>query len=137
MKSLIKPHFAPLTVLATVIGCMSPLSPLIPQAQAAALEEVVVTAQRREQSLQDVAMSITAFTGDVLEMRVIDDIGDLQFSVPNLLSNGRGISIRGIANQSGSSTAEDGLGFHINDVWVYQIPIANKAHAIRAKNFMF
>jgi len=82
------------------------------------LEEVVVTAQKREQSLQDVSMSLSAFTGDALDVRAIEDMADLQFSVPNLLDDGARIAIRGIGNNAISSTAEGGLGYHFNGVYV-------------------
>ena len=39
--------------------------------EAAALEEILVTAQRREQNLQEVPISVSAFTGDSLEQRNI------------------------------------------------------------------
>ena len=55
------------------------------QEQNLQIEEIVVTAQKREQSLQDVSMSLSAFTGVALEERLIEDLSDLQFSVPNLL----------------------------------------------------
>lgn len=48
------------------------------------LEEVVVTAQRREQSLQDIGLTITAATGDQLKVRKIDSIIDLPRLVPGL-----------------------------------------------------
>ncbi len=82
------------------------------------LEEIVVTAQRRQESLQDVAMSISAFTGDTLELRRIEGLVDLQFSVPNLVVDGLRTSIRGVGNNAISSTSEDGLGYHINDVYL-------------------
>ena len=82
-----------------------------------ALEEIVVTAQKREQSLQDVSMSLSAFTGDALDRQVIEDMADLQFSVPNLMSDGSRIAIRGVGNNAISSTAEGGLGFHMNGVY--------------------
>ena len=42
------------------------------------LETVVVTAQKRETSLQDTAVAISAFTGETLEDRGIDDLANLQ-----------------------------------------------------------
>ena len=48
------------------------------------LEEVVVTAQKREQSLQDVPISVVSFNREELELRVIDDLKDVANSVPNL-----------------------------------------------------
>ena len=64
------------------------------------IEEVVVTAQKREQSIQDVAASITALSSDELEARGIKDLSDVQFAVPSVHFGGslgdHDISIRGI-----------------------------------------
>lgn len=49
-----------------------------------ALEEVVVTAQKREQSLQDVPISVVSFNREELELKVIDDLKDVANSVPNM-----------------------------------------------------
>lgn len=100
--------------IATALAAM-PVSSL---AGAQALEEVTVTAQRREQSMQDIPMSISAFSAEAIETRLIDDMSDLQFSVPNLLADGLRLSIRGVGNNAISSTAEDGLGYHVNDVYL-------------------
>ena len=75
----------------------------------ATLEEVLVTAQRREQSLQDVSISLSAFSGDALNERLIEEMADLQFSVPNLLADALRITVRGVGNNAISSTAEAGL----------------------------
>ena len=47
------------------------------------LEEVVVTAQIREQSLQDVPISVSAIDGEVIEDRSVDNLESLSASVPN------------------------------------------------------
>jgi iron complex outermembrane receptor protein len=72
-----------------------------------ALEEVVVTAQKREERLIDVPMSISVLSGAELEQRGIESIQDLSFSVPGLTMREDGpgsytIFLRGLANQSGS-----------------------------------
>ena len=46
------------------------------------LAQVVVTAQKREQSVNDIPMSITAFSGDSLAARGIQDTADLAAIVP-------------------------------------------------------
>jgi outer membrane cobalamin receptor len=51
------------------------------------LEEITVTAQRREQSLQDVPIAITAFTADQLEQRQVFNTYDLVRNIPNLTGN--------------------------------------------------
>ena len=48
------------------------------------LEEVIVTAQRREQTLQEVPMAISAFTGAELASLQADNLDSLQGAVPNL-----------------------------------------------------
>jgi iron complex outermembrane receptor protein len=93
-------------------------STIYAQEQVAPLEEVIVTAQKRSQSLQDASISISAFSGVALETRNIEDFADLQFSVPNVISDGNRIAIRGVGNNAASTSAEAGLGYHINGVYL-------------------
>lgn len=53
-------------------------------AQSATLDEIVVTAQKREQGLQDVPVAVTALTGDALEARNITDLADIGDITPGL-----------------------------------------------------
>ena len=66
----------------------------------ALLDEIVVTAQKREESLKDVPISVSAVSGDVLADRSIDNLADLSSSIPNLFITESQISnhinIRGI-----------------------------------------
>lgn len=55
-----------------------------------ALEEVIVTAQRREQSMQDVPVAVTAFSEEALKVNRITDVYDLGSMVPNLTVYGNG-----------------------------------------------
>jgi len=48
------------------------------------LEEVIVTAQKREQSLQDVPVAVTALTQETLEVNTVVDVSDLSGLAPNL-----------------------------------------------------
>lgn len=73
------------------------------------LEEVVVTAQRREESLKDVPISISAVTGEQLTTGGVMNMLDLSFSVPGLAvaETGPGrqiIVIRGLGSERGSSS---------------------------------
>ncbi|MDG2347215.1 MAG: TonB-dependent receptor, partial [SAR86 cluster bacterium] len=49
------------------------------------LEEVVVTAQIREQSLQDVPISVSAISGEDIADRSVDNLQSLSASVPNFM----------------------------------------------------
>ena len=53
-------------------------------AQEQTLEEIVVTAQKREQNVQDVPIAISAFSGDMLQSKSIGDIGALTRFAPNV-----------------------------------------------------
>lgn len=74
---------------------------------ASALEEIVVTAQKREERLQQVPMSVLAIDAEDLAARRIPNIDALQSAVPGLVvtsgGDGRRIALRGIANYFGSA----------------------------------
>src|SRR5262245_19434064 len=56
-------------------------------AEGGGLEEVVVTAQKREESIQDVPIAVTALTGDALEQQKIVDLRSLGNTIPNVQIN--------------------------------------------------
>ena len=81
-------------------------------AKAQQLEEIIVTAERRELNLQDTPISVMSFDGDSLELRGIDDMFELSTIAPNLdIKGARGVGntsptfqIRGISG--GGATGE-------------------------------
>jgi iron complex outermembrane receptor protein len=87
-----------------------------------ALEEVLVTATKREQSMQDVAVAVTALSADLIKEAQINSSEDLTFLVPSLNlqkgSNPRqtSFSIRGIGTQSFSSAAEPSVSTMVDGV---------------------
>jgi iron complex outermembrane receptor protein len=96
-----------------------------PAAQAAGLEEITVTARRREESLQDVPIALSAFSADRLQNAGAPDITWLQQSTPNLtLQVARGSNstliafIRGIGQQDPLWGFEPGVGLYVDDVYV-------------------
>ncbi|MDT9599921.1 TonB-dependent receptor [Sphingosinicella rhizophila] len=71
--------------------------------------EIVVTAQRREQRLQDVPLAVSAFSGQEIESRNVTDLSDMQYAVPGLsmVEYGPGqefAQMRGIATSIGKPT---------------------------------
>ena len=83
------------------------------------VEEVIVTAQRTEQSLQDVPISVSAFSEEILSDRQIEYASDLQLQVPGVTYsadgfNSGGFAIRGIANFAVSSSSDAGVEVHVN-----------------------
>lgn len=83
------------------------------------IEVIEVTAQKRVTTLQETAIAISAFNGDMLEDQDIQDASDMQFAVPNAMVNGGGsYSVRGVGNTAVSATADPGMGVHINGVYM-------------------
>lgn len=85
------------------------------------LQEVIVTARKREESLQDVPLSITAFTADMIEQRGIESVYDIARLTPNLSFNqsyGRGVldrpTLRGQSNLLGART----VSFVVDGVYI-------------------
>jgi len=83
------------------------------------VEEVVVTALRKETSLQDTAITITAITSDDLELKQLENFEDLQFAVPTLsfakgAYSGAGISLRGIGNFAVGNSSSNAIGYFWN-----------------------
>jgi iron complex outermembrane recepter protein len=81
--------------------------PALANAQDITLEEVIVTAQKREQKLIDVPVAITALSGTELEQRGLSSVQDISFAVPGLTMREDGpgsytIFMRGLSNQYGS-----------------------------------
>jgi len=88
---------------------------------AAELEEVVVTAQRREQNLQTVSLPVSAFSADALERGGIDDISRLELVTPGLVFGQAGSdarpSMRGIDTHSQEAIAEPTTAFFVDGVY--------------------
>ena len=86
----------------------------------AMLEEVVVTARRREESLQDLPLSVSAITADAMQAQGIYDIMDISDHVPNVNFTNTGrrgvtaIFIRGIGNDSPGHLQPVGAGTYID-----------------------
>lgn len=88
----------------------------------AQLEEIVVTAQKREQSLQDVPLAVSAFSGDALENQQIFSADDLAQLSPTISvlgaanSNNRVLRVRGIGTQSFGAGVEPSVSMVIDGV---------------------
>ena len=98
--------------------------PMVSHAQ---IEEIVVTAQKREENLQDTPIAITAFTEESLEGRMLNDISKLADFTPNVifdtttpisgLSNGAAVFIRGVGQLDFGLTTDPGVGTYIDGVY--------------------
>ncbi len=88
-------------------------------------DTIVVTAQRREQNLQDVPLSVTAVSGDMLENLGVSDLTEVSKLSPNVtLEVSRGTNttltafIRGVGQQDPVAGFESGVGIYLDDVYL-------------------
>ena len=95
------------------------------QADTGQVEELVVTARRREETLKDVPIAVSAYTEATLERTGVRDITDLQKTTPSLtLQAARGSNstliafIRGVGQQDPLWGFDPGVGLYIDDVYV-------------------
>ena len=77
----------PRNILSLLLSCIVTSTLFIPAVLAAggsALEEVIVTARKREESLQDTPLAVSAFTGAALLEAGVSNLADITELVPNL-----------------------------------------------------
>lgn len=87
----------------------------------AQLEEIVVTAQKREESLQDVPISVVAFTSEMLRMLDIEEASDLVLVTPGLQANSqagshRNYFLRGVGTADFHLTSAPAIGQYYDGI---------------------
>ena len=89
------------------------------------IEEVVVTAERKESTVSDTAISITAFTGKFLEDFGIRNQEDLQNFIPAAVVEPYDMSIRGVGRNFRSLGGDPGVATYLNNVYSEDFGIAS------------
>ena len=89
----------------------------------AAVEEIVVTARKRDEKLIETPLSVTALSSSDLDRRQVDDLGGLRDIVPNLSVNmgdaaNAIVYIRGVGQRDSLSFADPGVGIYLDDVYL-------------------
>ena len=90
------------------------------------LEELVVTAQKRVEYVQEIPITISVVTGDILDNFSIRDTNDLANSVPGLTiqhtpQNLSQVAIRGLGTGSGGESLDQSVGLFIDGIWAGRI----------------
>jgi iron complex outermembrane receptor protein len=132
---------------AIVTSALAPqaLAQAAPEQGGATLTEIVVTAQKREQSLQDVPISITAVTQDLLRANRITNVNDLNAVAPNLTvresAGGVGIpsfSMRGIVSYGVVPGSDKSISLYIDGVYIgsatgsaFELPDVERIEVLR------
>ncbi len=90
-----------------------------------ALEEIVVSARKRNESIQDIPIAVSAVTEAAMERQQFRDLRDMSFSVPNLIAyknqttaNSSAPFIRGIGQDDSTPVAEQGVATYVDDVYM-------------------
>ena len=116
--------FLAASVAASPLLAMAP-APVLAQDEAASEDVIIVSARRRNESLQDVPIAVTAVSGETLEKLGAADIVYLTQSVPNLtLEVSRGTNstltafVRGIGQQDPVAGFEAGVGIYVDDIYL-------------------
>ena len=122
---MISPRPSRNLLLAAAVAAALPAPVALAQQPTAALEEIFVTARKREESLQEVPVAVTSLSGDALQAVGVEDITALSQTVPNVtLENSRATNstltafIRGVGQQDPVAGFEQGVGIYLDDVYL-------------------
>ena len=109
------------SVAAPAFAQTAPKPATAPAAQSNVIEELVVTAQKKEEALQDVPIAVSAFSQGSLEAQKIDGGPNLMQAIPNVsfaksnFTNSFNFQIRGIGSKGVGVSADSGVGVHENN----------------------
>lgn len=96
------------------------------------LNDIVVTAQKRTQNIQDVPVAVSVTTGEDLDRLQVTNVESLQYSTPSLVVAGgdpsrKRFGIRGISDQSRNAGFDNRIGVYVDGVWVGRSAASNQA----------
>jgi iron complex outermembrane receptor protein len=105
-----------------VAASWAPLARAQQGGEAVAIEEIVVTAQKREESLQDVPISVSAYSGEFLERARIEDVKDLIDLTPGVAGRTKDsyidyVSVRGIITNDFGIGGDPSVGIYKDGVY--------------------
>jgi iron complex outermembrane recepter protein len=113
----------------SVVLALSAVAGVAPAADL--LDEIVVTAQKREQNLQDVGIAVTAFTGDQLKDLGFSDAISVVAQTPGLAVARPGsgainiFSIRGVTQADFAANQEGPVAVYVDEAYVSQNTVSN------------
>jgi iron complex outermembrane receptor protein len=100
-------------------------APENPPAASEPIEQIVITAERRESTVQETAVAISAFDADTMKQQGIVNPADLHLHVPGFFyTEGGGaspitqIAIRGVGNENVTSGGDPGVAYHFDGVYM-------------------
>lgn len=117
---------ASFVALGAVLGMAAPAMAQDDAAESVGNDDIVVTAQFRDQRLQDVPIAITAMSGEMLESRGQTNLADISAQAPNVTLRQAGATfgpsvvayIRGVGQRDTTFALEPGVGIYVDDVYL-------------------
>ncbi len=112
---------ASLTTLLAAAPALAQTAP--PEEPSTAVEDIVVTAQRREQTLQDVPISVSVFSAETIRRARVDTVDDLVALTPGVsgaavATTTPRITIRGVSTDDFGVGSDPALGVYVDDVYL-------------------
>lgn len=118
---MMKPKFRQMLLLAICIHGSTPVLGNVQKSHNAALEEVIVTARRRAENIQETPIAVSALTGDDLRERGLGNVQDLAKVVPSLevtKNRSSAIFIRGVGERTGFARVDPAVGVYLDDLFL-------------------
>jgi iron complex outermembrane receptor protein len=118
----------PVAIAAAGLGGPLHSTTALGQAASGGIEEVTVTARKKEESLQDAPISISAFSGEGLEQRGVTSLAEIENFTPSMTfqnnpsfsgaSSSASIYLRGIGQKEFLPTVDPGVGLYVDGIYV-------------------
>ena len=113
------------SVAAVTASLWNPAAHAAKDMESSVIEEVIVSAQRRAQSLQEVPVAVTAIDAESMELKQVTNVLDLQYQIPNIsiatntgTANGARIFLRGVGEDESRPSADPAVGIYVDGVYV-------------------
>lgn len=111
------------TSISALVGAAAMLA--TPSAAQAQIDEIIITAQRTDENIQDVPIAVTALDTEMLEIKQVTDILDLQSQIPNIniatntgTASAARIFLRGVGEDESRGAVDQAVGIYVDGVYI-------------------
>lgn len=125
MSTSMKKNYLATTIVAALAVPLPTLAQEAGSDAESEVEKILVTAQRRAQSIQEVPVAVTAIGAADLELKQISNVLDLQYEIPNIslatntgTASGARIFLRGVGEDESRVSADPAVGVYVDGVYV-------------------
>jgi iron complex outermembrane receptor protein len=119
------PHFKSTRIMAglAMAGALSSMAPVVYAQESAVLEEIIVTARKAYEPMQDVPIAVSAFSGETIDNLVMRDIREMEGFIPNLVIDSVSVApgaaslyLRGVGTQEVERSFDPAVGVVVDGV---------------------